>query len=635
VCAGVTVACSPSGTLGGARDASAVARPSDGAARGDATGDEDATIGRPDVPDATRAPDVTDARDARGARDAADDAGSRTPTECDDGIDNDEDGFIDWGRDLGCYGPTDTSEASRARAEESGFTTFDVGPDSRVVYVSTEGDDALDGSSPSAAVRTLTRGAELVRDGEPDFLLLRRGDTWRDESLGRFGSGRDADHPVVIAPYGEAAERPRIELDGFLLDHNGARRNFVALVGVHVVVYPLDPDDPEFTGAASGGIRYVGGGSGLLIEGCRFEYGSIVVQSYGEAGPYEDVEIRRNVVDKAYHRDTCTPGNPHGNVQHRVSGMYASGVNRLTLEGNLFDNNGWNEDVDTACATIFNHNLYLNANGLVVRDNLLSRASSIHLKLRSDSTGDMKNILVENNYFTEGEIGISIGGNSSQPFRFVSATIRRNVMSGIGRTRPTTRTLAWGMEVRDNDELVIEENHFLNQHEEGVGNSYALQIAADTERDLTVTDNLFYRIQSRALRVEAGSGHENVRVTDNTFVDPDQGACLIEHSGSFEAYTYADNRYSASAPSGAWFCVGGDRKSLAEWKSTSGERSAASYEASFNEPSRTVESYARTLGLASSLEAFLDAAREQERSTWRADLTAPAVNDYIRAGFDD
>jgi hypothetical protein len=32
-------------------------------------------------------------------------------------------------------------------------------------------------------------------------------------------------------------------------------------------------------------------------------------------------------------------------------------------------------------------------------------------------------------------------------------------------------------------------------------------------------------------------------------------------------------------------------------------------------------------------EAFLAAAREQSRSNWRPELTAAAVNDYIREGF--
>lgn len=395
---------------------------------------------------------------------------ARVPGECDDGVDNDGDGHVDWQRDLGCYGPADATEAAGPREDEDGFTTFEIEVDSVVAYVSAEGDDEADGSTPETAVASLARAAELVRDGEHDFILLRRGDTWRGQSLGRFKSGRDAAGPLVVAGYGDSTELPRLEIDDHLIDHDGQSRSFVALIGLHLVAYRLDPADPEFDGVTGGGLRYVGNGEHLLIEGCHLEYGEIVVQSIGDA-LYTDVEVRRNVVEKSYHAGTCPPGNPNGDPTHRPSGMYSSHVDRLTIEGNLFDHNGWNQDVEDACATIYNHNLYLNGNDVIIRDNLLTRASSIHIKLRSDVTGDMDGLVVDNNYFVEGEIGISLGGNSDEPFRFSSSTIRRNVLSDLGRTRPTTRTLAWGIGVSDNDGLVIESNHFLNQHEEAVGNS--------------------------------------------------------------------------------------------------------------------------------------------------------------------
>ncbi len=83
-------------------------------------------------------------------------------------------------------------------------------------------------------------------------------------------------------------------------------------------------------------------------------------------------------------------------------------VNHLTIEGNVFDHNGWNEDVSSACATMYNHNMYLNANGLVIRDNIIARASSMGIKMRSDSTGDADDLVFENNLFVDGEIGSAI-----------------------------------------------------------------------------------------------------------------------------------------------------------------------------------------------------------------------------------
>ena len=93
-----------------------------------------------------------DARVDAAADAALPDAG---PGECGDGIDNDGDGLVDWEEDLGCFGPADTSEAALSREQEEGWTTFDVGGDSLVIYVSNEGDDANDGLSPENEVETL------------------------------------------------------------------------------------------------------------------------------------------------------------------------------------------------------------------------------------------------------------------------------------------------------------------------------------------------------------------------------------------------------------------------------------------------------------------------------------------------
>lgn len=53
----------------------------------------------------------------------------------------------------------------------------------------------------------------------------------------------------------------------------------------------------------------------------------------------------------------------------------------------------------------------------------------------------------------------------------------------------------------------------------------------------------------------------------------------------------------------------------------------------FPDPDRTIESYMATLGEDPTLDAFLDAARQQSRASWRPELSAGAVNDYVREGF--
>ncbi len=256
--------------------------------------------------------------------------------------------------------------------------------------------------------------------------------------------------------------------------------------------------------------------------------------------------------------------------------------------------------------------------------------------MRSDTMGDVSGLVVENNYFVEGEIGVSLGGNTSDPFRFTSSMIRRNVLSDIGRSQPTGRTLAWGIELTDNDGATIQDNLLLDQDTPGVGNAYAIRIGGGTERDVSVETNLFYRIQTHALIARPDSGHESITVSNNRFVDPDQGSCLVDHSGAFDAYTYSGNTYFSSADAAAWFCLNGSTVALSDWQSASGEADATALASppSFAEPDRSVETYAGTIGVGSTLPDFLAVARLQSRLTWRDDLTAPALNDYIRAGFE-
>ncbi len=54
----------------------------------------------------------------------------------------------------------------------------------------------------------------------------------------------------------------------------------------------------------------------------------------------------------------------------------------------------------------------------------------------------------------------------------------------------------------------------------------------------------------------------------------------------------------------------------------------------FVDPERSVGSYAETIGLDATLEAFLDAAAARPRGQWIKALSADAVCDYIRAGFE-
>ena len=558
--------------------------------------------------------------------------------ECNDGIDNDGDGLVDWQFDVGCYAADDPTEASLPRAEENGWTTFDLSADSLVIYVSSsDGDDANDGLTPETAVATPARGAELVRDGYPDFLLFRRGDTWRAQDIGpdrvvrRFKSGQDAEHPIVIYSYGDSTERPRFEIDKHFIDHDGNERNYVAIVGLAFISYPKVPGDPAFNGADGGGLRLIGTGHDILVEDNYVEYGEFTSQNE------TDVTFRRNVIYKSYHVDTCayeTDGslNPNGDSTYRPSGIFCGGVDGLVIEENVWDHNGWNPDVTEACATIYNHDLYLSGNSrLRVRDNLILRASSIGIKMSSGGPGESTDIVIENNLFAEGEIGLSMGGNADTEYRFVDAQVLDNVFTDIGRAQPTTRTLTWYIDLIDNDGTLVSGNLLVNQPP--LNNPYGIQLSGGTNRDITIENNFLYGLLRRHVVVDAVSAWSNITVQNNTFVSETTDECLMSHAGGFGAFTYAGNAYASGADSGTWFCVDGTRRSLAEWSTDSGETGATTAAVTPPDPGRNLDSYAADLGLGSTLADFADAARQQSRHNWRPELTAATANNYIREGF--
>ncbi len=576
---------------------------------------------------------------ASGGSGAGGTGGTPAITECNDGIDNDGDGLIDWQLDVGCWGAGDTTEASGTRDAENGWTTFDLHTDSRIVYVSSsEGDDGNDGLTPETAVASPAKGAELVRDGSPDFLLFRRGDTWRAQDLGadrvvrRFKSGLDKAHPMVVSSYGDSTERPRLEIDKDFIDDDGKEKSYLAVVGLAFISFPKVPNDSAFNGADGGALRFVGTGHDLLFEDNYLEYGEFVVQNVS------DVEVRRNVIYRSYHVGTCAYNgdgsrNPNGDSTHRPSGIFAGHVTGLLIEGNVFDQNGWNPDVAEACATIYNHDMYLSGNSqLTVKDNLVMRASSIGIKLSSGTAGESTDILVEGNLFAEGEIGISMGGNADTAYRFQDAVIRNNVFTDIGRAQPTTRTLSWHIDLIDNDKSEVTGNLFVNQPAVTT-NATGIHLSGGTNRDITIENNVFYDLLRRALVVDSVGAWSGIRFASNQLVSGTDLGCLIDQSGGFAATTYADNAYRSGAAADSWFCTDAGKLSLGEWSAASGETGATQSTLVAPEPGRNLDSYATSLGVGSTLDDFAREARQQSRHNFRAEFTARAACNYIREGF--
>jgi hypothetical protein len=311
------------------------------------------------------------------------------------------------GSDGGSSGSDDTPVTAPDLSDFSsapvGFTTLTKHADTRVIYVSnSQGKDTNDGLSESKPVKTLDRGMQLLRNGKPDWMLLKAGDVWEGQTLTVDKGGAGDDKPMVIGAYGDGPRPMIIPAHGKDGVHNTNQfiRGLV-LQGLHIYGATRDPGSPKFIDRPgrvegismrinSSQGRYI---TGLVIEDCiitHFDDNILVVddwarnQGEGVAGRVQ-VTIRRNIVRYATSTDS-----------HSV-GIYLEGTHDSVVEQNLIDHNGWAQTDDITIRNKRSHNIYAQRfNGpITLRHNILARAACAGLQLRAGGTIE-HNLFVRN-----------------------------------------------------------------------------------------------------------------------------------------------------------------------------------------------------------------------------------------------
>ena len=486
-------------------------------------------------------------------------------------------------------------------------------------------------------------------------MLLRRGDAWY-EGLGTPRNGRSAREPAAIAAYGEGAARPQLRPRG---KQSGLRfdihRGFhdIAVVGLEFYACQKDPQSDDFdpTSRVRSGVQlFVGSkptayGRRLLIEDCclRFCGATFMVARDAQAGATERVQqlvFRRNLVLDNYSRTSHSQG------------TFASRVSIL-IEENIYDHNGWlvrerGNRKDRGGATFFNHNTYFcDCHHVVFRGNLFLRASSIGNKWTANSgPGSARHLVIDDNLYVEGEIGISMGGNKPGPLRFKDARITNNVFLHVGRGRPTLRTLGWYLDVTDWDGGVIASNLFARQTSDAVRNVYGLKLGSSTAkgkytaqgvhcRSVSVRSNVFHGLKHASAAIIIGQGRllERIVFADNRIQLPGLQAPILRGDGHFDALALQGNAYYTDAKAGQWFRIGNEPCGFDAWAAKSGEQGAKRVKLDFPDPARSLEAYMALLGHKPTFDAFLAEVRGQSKARWRKELTAPAINAWFREGF--
>lgn len=565
---------------------------------------------------------------------------AQTPCECNDGIDNDGDGLSDWLYDLGCTDSTDCTEGGLpTRSIEDGWSVIEPAADTKIYYVSSsDGDDANDGLSTAKALKTFAAAYAKTRDGFPDWILLKRGDVFYETVSLRMGRSRA--EPYVVSSYGKSIQRPLFKT-GFVQaikdSANGSFKN-IALIGLDFYAHRRNPNDPDFTGytGTSGFALYRSNnqgnvGEGVLIENCAFRYynGSWVQG----ANPPRDVTIRRNLFEFSYSADSHS------------SGFFSNGVDSLLFEENILDHNGWliqaippfHNDQSQGQATFFNHNSYIaNSTNLIYRNNILLRSSSIGSKFTGDDMqGRAHDFIIDNNLYVDGEVGISIGGNDGvTPYRFKNIKFTNNVMLDLGRSQPTTRDIAWYIELDDWDGGLVENNLLLNQRRLDAGNTIAMQIKGFS-RDVEIKNNVIFGLHGWVNLIDLGenSTKQNIAFTGNHIQCNYPRVMLIySNENSISNYYFHDNSWFAQSNPSTWFTIANVSHSFASWQSLSGE-TGTDKQVTFVDSSRTLENYNNTIGQAADIDSFIVQVKQQEKYHWRTEYEAPVINKWFRDGF--
>ncbi len=546
--------------------------------------------------------------------------------------------------------PAEGAEGLARDAE--GWTVFTPSRDTRLIYVSSShGDDEMgrphspgdaavgaDPFLPAGQVRpfrTVEAALEHARSGAADWVLLRRGDTWyQRETIRSLPDGRSPSERFLLATYGPDEARPLLKTGrvGGAIFLYGSFEN-MAIVGLHFHAHTRDTESPEFESyAGNSGFHFLvgpdGAGRHILVEDCRIEFGSLVMQT--RRGSFRGAVVRRNLVLNTY------------SVTGHSNGFFAAGLDGMLLEENIFDHNGWRIQGDggrnrsEGRATMFNHNTYFSrCRNVVFRGNMFLRAASMGNKWRADNPGASSDLLIDDNLYVEGEIGIGIGGNTDEPLRFQNVTIINNVLAGVGRTRPTGRTLGWYIGISDWDGGVLAGNCIIHQDNPEVGNVYGIRVGGGSTRNVRIHGNLIHGLHSTSAMVQlpGGARQQSILISRNVVQSTATEAALVHAAGNLAPYRLAQNIYHGVGEPERWFRIGDQSYGLDGWVERAGERGAVAQEVSFADPERTVARYNAAVGGEPTFEAFVAEVREQSRANWRPQYTARAVNDYIRAGF--
>jgi hypothetical protein len=525
--------------------------------------------------------------------------------------------------------------------DANGWTVVTPSADTRMVYVSTSGNDTNDGLSSNTPVKTLAKAQSLVRNGFPDWLLLKRGDVFNDFFTNWNKSGRSTQEPMLISAYGSGA-RPEIDSGshfGAFATDDKSTVNYLDMIGLALIANNHDPNSPTYSFSGPGsttGYEFKATGGNLLVEDCLVRFYRDDFDIEAANGPLVNVTLRRNVIVDSWSNAASL----------HSEGVYSHAVAGFTVYQNVFDHNGWNAQIPGATQQGFNHDMYFSyaVTGADIEGNIFANASFAGINLRCGG-------IVRNNLFANDAIALNYGNadGADSTAGGVTGDITNNVVDGdkgLG-TSAYGEGFAIG-NIKPGAGLVVQGN-ILAHDTQNARQAILLTMATDTltpsvavgENDLTIQNNIIYQ-WNRAIEEDGrfqpgGTGlyaFNNVTIQNNDLIgSPNR---VVRHDGKYVKTQehWSNNRYYTGALTQSnWFLLISNTTSWKQWHTSIDRTGTDLTGAPYADPTRSTATYDATLGGSGTLADFMAQARLLSHDNYRPQYMAQAVIDYIKKGF--
>ena len=537
-----------------------------------------------------------------------------------------------------CSSLIDKESPSRHLAQvinqEPTWSEDDPSADTRVIYVSSsEGNDSNSGFSENDSVRTLGEAESRMRDGFPDWLLLKRGDVW-DEGFGTWTlCGRSESEPMIVGAYGSGTQRPHLR---------PPNKGFYLLGNLkHLWITSLRITRTEHSDSGSGVYMHLSDGDGedllledLYISGFDPNIGLSAVDSNLV---FKNLRIRGVVsVDAVRLLEDGTQA-----TGTSTQGLFLNHIDGALIERCVFDHNARSHDPNIEISGIFGHNVYcqLHTKNIVVRDSIFANAGSHGLKLLGGGS-------VEGCLFLKNPLAL-ICGLSDAEYEYYSgnpspgattSTIRNNAILG-SQPINSSEARGYGIQLQNCKDTVVENNVIAHMTTQawGAGISMGIEdgIACD---NVNIINNYILKWMGAPIRIGLNSDVDYGLKIKRNHIEGYHQAGLgenfvlqLNNAELADGIQFQDNTYYVdSVPVSAFASVGGQWWNFSQWQAYVNDVG------SVNEAylagrwdSLTIEAYQASIGQWPTLNAFMERVREQQKGAWDSEYTSDSVWRYI------